>query len=226
MGGAARAEAEFKEAMRVNLSDVAAHHYYAILLKACNRMPEAEAQYLRALELSPRDPVVGVNYGILLDDAGRAAEAEAQYRRTIKINPNAAAARFRLGSLLTKTGRGSEGTAEIIEALTINPNVVPPETFADVEQQILGQAREHLEGGHLEKAGDIFQLAFELNDLSADAMVGLGDVSAQKSRRAEARGDGASARSLMREAESSYRAALEADPDCEAAEERLEGLRK
>ena len=68
------AEREYKRAIELNLDDARAHHWYAQLLAAERRNPEAIAEATAGYQLDPRSVGSGSNYGFMLIAAGEAGQ--------------------------------------------------------------------------------------------------------------------------------------------------------
>ncbi len=77
----ARAEASFREAIRLMPDYAQAHLNLAILLSQSNRLPEAEYHFKGALRARPDYPLAHLNYALMLRSAGRATEADVHLRQ-------------------------------------------------------------------------------------------------------------------------------------------------
>jgi DNA-binding winged helix-turn-helix (wHTH) protein/Tfp pilus assembly protein PilF len=84
----AGAEREFRRAIQLDPGYARAHHWYAILLEAEGRLPEARVEMARALELQPLSPLVNADYGQLLVTAGEYQHAAEQCRKTLDLDPD------------------------------------------------------------------------------------------------------------------------------------------
>lgn len=76
-----RAEAEFREAIRLRPDDSPSHMNLAILLFPRNRVDESEYHFQRALRYRPDYALGHLNYGLMLQARGRRSEAEEHLRK-------------------------------------------------------------------------------------------------------------------------------------------------
>jgi tetratricopeptide (TPR) repeat protein len=76
-----RAEASFREAIRLMPDYAQAHLNLAILLSQSNRLPEAAYHFKGALRARPDYPLAHLNYALMLRSLGRAAEADVHLRQ-------------------------------------------------------------------------------------------------------------------------------------------------
>ncbi len=122
MGRKEDAEAEYRDALRINPDYVAAHNNLGTLLGEMGRKEDAEAEYREALRINSNYAAVHINLGVLLGNVGRKEDAEAEYRESLRINPDFAEAHNNLGNLLKEMGRKEDAEAEYRDALRINPD--------------------------------------------------------------------------------------------------------
>ena len=81
------AEAEFREALRLNPNDAVSHHWYSTMLQKQLRSQEALVENEKALALDPASPQVNANHGAILIDLGNYDEALAELNKLIAANP-------------------------------------------------------------------------------------------------------------------------------------------
>jgi tetratricopeptide (TPR) repeat protein len=81
------AEAELREAIRLNPNDAVSHHWYSTLLTNEGRAEEALTENEKALALDPASPQVNANHASILTDLRRYDEAMAELNRLIAANP-------------------------------------------------------------------------------------------------------------------------------------------
>jgi len=112
MGRKEDAEAEYREALRINPNSAEAHNNLGVLLCDMGRKEGAEAEYREALRINPNSAEAHYNLGISLYDMGRKEDAEAEYREALRINPNSAEAHYNLGVSLYDMGRKEDAEAE------------------------------------------------------------------------------------------------------------------
>ena len=94
----AKAEAAFREALRLDPENAAITCHYGDLLVQIGRLTEAEPLYRRAVMLEPGLAHAHNNLGSLLKEIGQIAEAEASFRRALELNPLLPEALYALGS--------------------------------------------------------------------------------------------------------------------------------
>ena len=78
----ARGEEEFRRAIALNPNYSTAHQWYANLLTAAGRFPEAEAEMRRAQDIDPLSLIANAALGWVLYHAGNFAAAAAQGQQT------------------------------------------------------------------------------------------------------------------------------------------------
>jgi serine/threonine-protein kinase len=88
----ARGEEQFRRAIALEPTYSTAHQWYANLLTAAGRYPEAEREMRRAQEIDPLSLIASAALGWVLYHAGEHAAAVAQCRQTLELNPDYAVA--------------------------------------------------------------------------------------------------------------------------------------
>ncbi len=92
------AEKQFREALRRNPNNAAAHQWYAELLHAWGRVGEAREEIERAAELDPLSMAVMDDTGWILVSEGKLEEAVRQFEAEAELNPQWAYAYYSLAS--------------------------------------------------------------------------------------------------------------------------------
>ena len=87
-GDPATAERHYREAIRLEPRNAAAHFGLGNLLAQLNRFPEAIEEYQKSLAIEPGDLQVRNNLGNALLIAERVDEAIAQYEQILRVRPN------------------------------------------------------------------------------------------------------------------------------------------
>lgn len=118
----AAAEAEVKEAIRLNSSNSRAHQYYSAILTTLHRFDDAIAEAHRAMELDPLSATAGTTLGVRLWYAGRLAEAEQEFQKTLEVNPSFAVAHWGLAQCYLAKRRNDDGLDELTKAVTFSDN--------------------------------------------------------------------------------------------------------
>src|SRR5688572_16490534 len=81
-----RGEEEFRRAIALDPNYSTAHQWYANLLAAAGRFPEAEREMRRAQEIDPLSLIANAALGWVFYHAGEYAAAAAQCRQTLELN--------------------------------------------------------------------------------------------------------------------------------------------
>jgi Tfp pilus assembly protein PilF len=84
----AGAEDEFRRAIVLDPNYSTAHQWYANLLTAAGRFPEAEREMRRAAEIDPLSLIANAAVGWVLYHAGEYPAAVDQLRQTLELNPD------------------------------------------------------------------------------------------------------------------------------------------
>src|SRR5262249_41756379 len=108
----ADAERAYRKAIELNPKYATAHHWYALLLSAQGRFPEAYAEADRAYRLDPGSPIINnlvASNRFWARDFDGAIEA---YRKVFEIDPAFPVSHGFLGDLYVAQGRYAEADAE------------------------------------------------------------------------------------------------------------------
>lgn len=110
------AEEGFQRAIALNPGYPTAHQWYAFLLAALGRHPEAEVEARRAVELDPLSLVIHTDLGMVLYFARRHEAAVEQFGRALDLDPTFAYAHFGRGHAELALGRQDEAVAAMRRA--------------------------------------------------------------------------------------------------------------
>jgi cytochrome c-type biogenesis protein CcmH/NrfG len=110
-----RAEAAFREAVRLDPGLPQGHYSLATLLKAAGRGPEAIAAFERVRGLDPDDPDVLYNLGLLEARQREFRRALDHLQKARQIDPNSMSIRYQLARALVQSGQGEAGQKEMAE---------------------------------------------------------------------------------------------------------------
>ena len=183
------AEGTYREAIRLNPADAAAHRSLGNALLEAARYPEAEAAYREAIRLNPANAAAHNDLGVILGLRHYPADAEAAYREAIRLDPAYALPHSNLGSVLREAGRYPEAEAAYREAIRLNPGYPVAHNNLGVTLASLHRPAE---------AEAAYWEAIRLDPAYAQPRNNLGDVLREAGRYAEA--------------EAAYREAIRVDP--------------
>ncbi|MFI5197477.1 MAG: protein kinase [Thermoanaerobaculia bacterium] len=93
----AGAEREFQRAIELNPNYATAHDWYAYLLTATGRLPEARAEIKRAHELDPLSVPIESDVGFILHYSHEQDQAAEELRKALEMNPQFPLAHLFLG---------------------------------------------------------------------------------------------------------------------------------
>jgi len=117
-----KAEAEFKEAIRLNPSYATARQWYSMALTMQMRLEEALEHALKSIELDPMAHIMHVNAAAALRGLGRHEEARDHYQRAIELEPDYESAYAELADVNVALWNWGGAKATLREALQRNPN--------------------------------------------------------------------------------------------------------
>ena len=104
-GDSVAAEADYREALRLDPACCPAYVNLGALLSEMGRHDEALAVYDEALLWCDASPLIYFNRAIALEDVQQAEEAVAAYEQCLQLDPALADAHFNLGVLLERLGQ-------------------------------------------------------------------------------------------------------------------------
>jgi protein O-GlcNAc transferase len=117
----ARAEALYREALRVEPRQADALHLLGVLTIQTGRMETGIELIGRSIEANPYQPDVHFNRGNALCDLQRFEDAIASYERALQLRPEFPAALLRLGNALMLLNRSSEALQRYDAMLRLAP---------------------------------------------------------------------------------------------------------
>ncbi|HYL37996.1 MAG TPA: tetratricopeptide repeat protein [Bryobacteraceae bacterium] len=147
-GDADRAEAAFREAIRLQPDYAQAHLNLAILLFQRGHAEEAGYQFESSIRAKPGYALAHFNYGLMLVSLRRPDEARAQMEAALEADPQFAQAHEELGKLAEMSGRMEDALHEFSEAVQIRPGLARSQLglgAALVRSGDLAGARKHLD---------------------------------------------------------------------------------
>lgn len=119
----AKAEEEYKAALKANERSVEVLDALGDLKRASYQLDEAVTYYARAAKLSPGDydSVYGLGACALFQNQHQ--QAIEHFQRALAIDPNSAAARLALGDALLRANQPREAAAELRKAVALEPDM-------------------------------------------------------------------------------------------------------
>lgn len=114
------AEAELREAIRLNPSYAPAHHFFADYLKAMGRFNEALAEIEKAQELDPLSLVINTGVGHVLYLSRQYDEAIEQYRKAVDLDPGFMVTHAWFGRPYLEKGMFTEAISELETAVKLS----------------------------------------------------------------------------------------------------------
>ncbi|MBZ5609760.1 MAG: tetratricopeptide repeat protein [Acidobacteriia bacterium] len=118
-----RAEASFREAIRLQPDYAQARMNLAILLFRRNRADEAEYEFQAALRARPDYALGHFNYGLMLGVLHRVGQARSEFTAALRADPKYAEAHQELAKLAEAGGQADEAIREYSEAVRIRPEL-------------------------------------------------------------------------------------------------------
>ncbi len=104
VGEQRRAADAYREALRLDSRNGAAHINLGRLLLEQGACAAAETHFRQAFAIDPGDETANYNLGVVLEDLGRDDEALVHYTRAVKTEPGFADAHYNLAMLYEKRG--------------------------------------------------------------------------------------------------------------------------
>jgi TolB-like protein/DNA-binding winged helix-turn-helix (wHTH) protein/Tfp pilus assembly protein PilF len=116
------AEAEVKEAIRLNPNYAQAHQYYSTVLTTMGRFDDAIGEARRAIELDPLSAPAGTTLGIRFLYAGRCAPAAVQFSKTLESRPEFGVAHWGIAQCARESGDQAKELDELRRAVELSGN--------------------------------------------------------------------------------------------------------
>ncbi len=138
------AEREFQRAIELNPNYATAHDWYAYLLTATGRLPEARAQIKRAHELDPLSVPIESDMGFLLHYSYEQDRAAEELRKALEMNPQYPPAHLFLGRVYQAKGLYEQAIAEY-QATGPLKEWVPTVAAIGYVYGVMGKRREALQ---------------------------------------------------------------------------------
>jgi adenylate cyclase len=138
------AEAEFREAIRLNPSNATAHHWYSIALAFLGRRHESLDEIRTALRLDPLSPIVNMNLALRLSEAGQIDDGIHQMKKTLTLEPSFGLARIHFGGLLVGASRFGEAISEIDKGMELQRSQVWPLSLRGYARGMMGDRQNAL----------------------------------------------------------------------------------
>lgn len=206
-GSHAQAEAEFREILLSQPTNVEAKFGLATTLATSGRLDEAISLFREVLHARPDHLAALGNLASALLHRGDYAGAERAFRAVLKLKPDSFPSFFGLGCALQNEGRSAEAEDNYRKALQLQPN--DPHLWMNLgtvlrQQRKLGAATESyrqairlkpdlhqgwsalgqtlLELDQLPEAEQAYQQAIRCAPQTAEARIGLGDVLSAQQR--------------------------------------------
>jgi len=139
-----KAEAEFKEAIRLNPSYATARQWYSMALHTQIRLEEALEHALKAIELDPLAHIMHINAANTLSGLGRHEEAREHYQRAIELEPDYESTYADLANADAALWNWCGAEETLHAALERNPNNAEAQVGMATLQLILGHEEEAL----------------------------------------------------------------------------------
>jgi tetratricopeptide (TPR) repeat protein len=107
-----RADAAYREALRLGYGGAETHYNHGVALVLQGRDADAAVAFERAVAANPLHAGAWNNLGALSERAGRLDEALARYRQAVDAAPADASFRYNLGRMLIANGRAADAVAQ------------------------------------------------------------------------------------------------------------------
>ena len=117
-----RAEASYRQVIRLDPNHAKAHNNLGCVLSLQGRLAEALDCYRRALQLDPEQPEANQNYAAMTSDAGALEAAIQGYLHQTQKDSTDARAFNNLGNIYVGMGRNAEAMANLERAIALDPN--------------------------------------------------------------------------------------------------------
>jgi len=133
---------EYRESLKLNEENVAAHLGMGDVLRELDRCDEAKAHFLRVIEIEPNSAAAHEGLGRVLGQQGKLQEAVASYREALRLQPSLFAANFHLGVALLDLHQLDEAKRHLAEAIRLQPTIPHPFCVLGVALSREGKAAE------------------------------------------------------------------------------------
>jgi serine/threonine-protein kinase len=140
----AEAERSFKRAIDLKPAYETAHHWYALMLAASGRFPEAIDRIRLALELDPVSQSITKDAAVIYYYARQYEQAVAQCRKALDLYPDFFASRSTLGDVYLQIGRKEEAIAELQKADELAHGRLLPKVSLGYAYAVTGQREKAL----------------------------------------------------------------------------------
>ncbi len=147
-GRPAQAERIYREILRLQPNNAAAHNNLGSAFKGLGKLDEAVASYHKALAIKPDYAKAHINLGYALQGLGKSDEAVASYRKALAIKPDYAEVHNNLGYALQDLGKSDEAVASYHKALAIKPDYAEAHNNLGNALQDLGKSDEAVASYH------------------------------------------------------------------------------
>eukprot|EP00929_Paragymnodinium_shiwhaense_P004427 TRINITY_DN10535_c0_g2_i1.p1 TRINITY_DN10535_c0_g2~~TRINITY_DN10535_c0_g2_i1.p1 ORF type:complete len:730 (-),score=229.67 TRINITY_DN10535_c0_g2_i1:83-2272(-) len=230
MGDLDGAEDSFRKAIAADPLREVLHRNLGLLLQQKGQLKGAEKSYRRAIELNPRHSQSHASLGSVLTDRKAYSQAEASFKKSLALDDSQATPYHQLGLLYEKTGKLEQAEREYRTAISGKAGV-DPGAYTNLGAILLKK-------GSKKEAEGLYQKAMEVAPAHHISYMSLGrlymaeeDIPVERAvemfRKAAELTDSASVRAnahnnvggLLRvseqweEAEKSFKAAVQADPE-------------
>jgi tetratricopeptide (TPR) repeat protein len=177
MGNLAEAEAELREAIRLDPDLSSAHSNLGGLLQRVGKLDEAAGEEENAIQLAPDLYEAHYQLGTIEMDRARYARAAECFRTALRLRPESVDALGGLGTALAQVGRLDEALGAMTEVVRRRPQDGPARFNLG---KVLEERRE------LDSAATQYEAATRLAPGFAQAWYDLGRIRARQGKQAEA----------------------------------------
>jgi tetratricopeptide (TPR) repeat protein len=108
----ARADAAYREALRLGYGGAETHYNHGVSLVLQGREADAAVAFEKAVAANPQHAGAWNNLGGLSERAGRLDEALSRYRQAVDAAPADASSRYNLGRMLIANGRARDAVSQ------------------------------------------------------------------------------------------------------------------
>jgi len=173
-GSATRAQAAYREALRINPEYPNAHNYLGALLADRGEHDRAAMEFEAAIRLRPRFPEAHNNLGLARVEQGRMTEAVAAFQEAIRQDPFFAPARNNLAIAYVRQDQPDKAVVEFAEAVRLQPG--SPESHMNLGSALAGAGRPREALAHFETAERLGGDRIQIHHAWGSALIDLGDM--------------------------------------------------